>query len=126
MKRIGKIGNNNMRGNLTFCQFFSFVVSYFPFLTLFLLYTLPAANGNPDAKRLYDDLLSNYNRLIRPVSNNTDRLLVKLGLRLSKIIDVVSERTLLTYSLPSHISLSPIIKHQKESKHTMSTITRSV
>jgi len=26
------------------------------------------SRANPDAKRLYDDLLSNYNRLIRPVS----------------------------------------------------------
>lgn len=47
--------------------------------------------ANPDAKRLYDDLLSNYNRLIRPVSNNTDTVLVKLGLRLSQLIDLVSE-----------------------------------
>lgn len=46
--------------------------------------------ANPDAKRLYDDLLSNYNRLIRPVSNNTDTVLVKLGLRLSQLIDLVS------------------------------------
>ena len=46
--------------------------------------------GNPDAKRLYDDLLSNYNRLIRPVSNNTDKLTVYLGLKLSQLIDVVS------------------------------------
>lgn len=46
--------------------------------------------GNPDAKRLYDDLLSNYNRLIRPVSNNTKTVLVKLGLRLSQLIDLVS------------------------------------
>lgn len=45
--------------------------------------------GNPDAKRLYDDLLSNYNRLIRPVGNNSDRLTVKMGLRLSQLIDVV-------------------------------------
>lgn len=45
--------------------------------------------GNPDAKRLYDDLLSNYNRLIRPVSNNNDTVLVKLGLRLSQLIDLV-------------------------------------
>lgn len=44
---------------------------------------------NPDAKRLYDDLLSNYNRLIRPVSNNTDTVLVKLGLRLSQLIELV-------------------------------------
>lgn len=45
--------------------------------------------GNPDAKRLYDDLLSNYNRLIRPVLNNTDTVVVKLGLRLSQLIDLV-------------------------------------
>ncbi|KAF4519434.1 hypothetical protein B566_EDAN008661 [Ephemera danica] len=48
------------------------------------------AIANPDAKRLYDDLLSNYNRLIRPVGNNSDRLTVKMGLRLSQLIDVVS------------------------------------
>lgn len=50
----------------------------------------PTAHANPDAKRLYDDLLSTYNRLIRPVSNNTDTILVKLGLRLSQLIDLVS------------------------------------
>ncbi|KAK3856729.1 hypothetical protein Pcinc_036964 [Petrolisthes cinctipes] len=46
--------------------------------------------ANPDAKRLYDDLLSNYNRLIRPVGNNSEKLIVKLGLKLSQLIDVVS------------------------------------
>ena len=50
----------------------------------------PGATANPEAKRLYDDLLSNYNRLIRPVGNNSDRLTVKMGLRLSQLIDVVS------------------------------------
>ena len=47
---------------------------------------------SPDAKRLYDNLLrkSGYNKLIRPVGNNTDILLVNLGLRLTQIIDVVS------------------------------------
>ncbi|KAL1117525.1 hypothetical protein AAG570_003841 [Ranatra chinensis] len=47
------------------------------------------SQANPEAKRLYDDLLSNYNRLIRPVGNNSDRLTVKMGLRLSQLIDVV-------------------------------------
>ena len=47
-------------------------------------------DANPHAKRLYDDLLNNYNRLIRPVSNNTEKLTVKLGLKLSQLIDVVS------------------------------------
>ena len=48
--------------------------------------------ASPDAKRLYDDLLrkSRYNKLIRPVGNNSDILMVNLGLRLTQIIDVVS------------------------------------
>lgn len=48
------------------------------------------AAGNPDAKRLYDDLLSNYNKLVRPVVNNTDVLRVCIKLKLSQLIDVVS------------------------------------
>lgn len=59
-------------------------------LAWLMLAGLPLAFGNQDAKRLYDDLLSNYNRLIRPVGNNSDRLTVKMGLRLSQLIDVVS------------------------------------
>jgi nicotinic acetylcholine receptor len=40
--------------------------------------------ANPDAKRLYDDLLADYNRLIRPVSNHTDKVRLKLeDIRLS-------------------------------------------
>ncbi len=45
--------------------------------------------SNPDAKRLYDDLMSNYNRLIRPVSNHTEKVTIKLGLRLSQLVDLV-------------------------------------
>lgn len=62
--------------------------------------------ANPEAKRLYDDLLSNYNRLIRPVGNNSDRLTVKMGLRLSQLIDVVS-----TYILFRLISVSHRRRH---------------
>lgn len=57
---------------------------------LLLFFCVKKSCTNPDAKRLYDDLLSNYNRLIRPVSNNTDTVLVKLGLRLSQLIELVS------------------------------------
>lgn len=48
--------------------------------------------GNPDAKRLYDDLLSNYNKLVRPVVNVSDALTVKIKLKLSQLIDVVSTK----------------------------------
>lgn len=46
--------------------------------------------GSPDAKRLYDDLLSNYNKLVRPVVNVTNVLTVRIKLKLSQLIDVVS------------------------------------
>lgn len=42
-----------------------------------------------DAKRLYEDLLTGYNRLIRPVGNNTEKLIVYMGLKLTQILDVV-------------------------------------
>ena len=57
---------------------------------VFIALQFAVGKANPDSKRLYDDLLSNYNRLIRPVGNNSDRLTVKMGLRLSQLIDVVS------------------------------------
>ncbi|VVC33344.1 Hypothetical protein CINCED_3A016935 [Cinara cedri] len=52
--------------------------------------------GSADAKRLYDDLLSNYNRLIRPVGNNSDRLTVKMGLKLSQLIEVNLRNQIMT------------------------------
>merc|ERR1711963_604503 len=55
--------------------------------------------GNPDAKRLYDDLLSNYNRLIRPVANNTDKITVKMGLKLSQLVDLDLKNQILTTNL---------------------------
>ncbi|XP_043676922.1 acetylcholine receptor subunit alpha-like 1 [Vespula pensylvanica] len=61
-----------------------------------LVVSFPGASANPEAKRLYDDLLSNYNRLIRPVGNNSDRLTVKMGLRLSQLIDVNLKNQIMT------------------------------
>ena len=60
---------------------------------LALLLLIMKTEGNDDAKRLYHDLLiqNKYNKLIRPVGNNTDRpLTVRMGIRLSQLIDVVS------------------------------------
>ncbi|XP_012279872.1 acetylcholine receptor subunit beta-like 2 isoform X4 [Orussus abietinus] len=52
--------------------------------------------ANPDSKRLYDDLLSNYNRLIRPVINNTETLTVRLGLKLSQLIEMNLKNQVMT------------------------------
>ena len=53
--------------------------------------------ANQDAKRLFDDLLmkGRYNKLIRPAPPKKSRddiapLIVKLGMRLAQLIDVVS------------------------------------
>nr|WOX02238.1 nicotinic acetylcholine receptor alpha 8 subunit transcript variant X1 [Megalurothrips usitatus] len=55
--------------------------------------------ANPDAKRLYDDLLSHYNRLIRPVINNTETLTVYLGIRLTQLIEVNMRNQIMTTNL---------------------------
>lgn len=60
------------------------------FAVLLLLALLSVGcRGNPDAKRLYDDLISRYNKLVRPVVNDTDPLTVKIKLKLSQLIEVV-------------------------------------
>lgn len=59
-------------------------------LLLLALAALAGCTANPDAKRLYDDLLSNYNKLVRPVLNVSDALTVRIKLKLSQLIDVVS------------------------------------
>jgi hypothetical protein len=47
--------------------------------------------ANPEAKRLYEELIKvrSYNKLIRPVKNNSEILTVYLGLRLTQLLDVV-------------------------------------
>lgn len=60
---------------------------------------LKQPEANPDAKRLYDDLLSNYNRLIRPVVNNTETLTVWLGIKLSQLIEVNLKNQVMTTNL---------------------------
>jgi len=55
--------------------------------------------ANPDAKRLFDDLLSSYNKLVRPVINVTDAVTVKFKLKLSQLIDVNLRKQVMTTNL---------------------------
>lgn len=67
------------------------ILTYLCWAGVFMLFL--ECGANDDAKRLYHDLLiqNKYNKLIRPVGNNTNEpLTVKMGIRLSQIIDVVS------------------------------------
>ncbi|CAF0776735.1 unnamed protein product [Adineta steineri] len=54
--------------------------------------------ANPEAKRLYEELITvrSYNRLIRPVKNNSEKLTVYLGLRLTQLLDVDEKNQIMT------------------------------
>ncbi|XP_045029496.1 acetylcholine receptor subunit alpha-like isoform X1 [Daphnia magna] len=68
-------------------------------LCCWYLVVQPASCGNPDAKRLYDDLLSNYNKIVRPVVNNSDVLTVRIKLKLSQLIDLNLKNQIMTTNL---------------------------
>ncbi|XP_037567101.1 acetylcholine receptor subunit alpha-like 1 [Dermacentor silvarum] len=61
-----------------------------------LSWRTPCCAANADTKRLYHDLINGYSSLIRPVGNNSDRLTVKMGLRLSQLIDVNLKNQIMT------------------------------
>uniref|UniRef100_A0A1I7WNY2 Neur_chan_LBD domain-containing protein n=1 Tax=Heterorhabditis bacteriophora TaxID=37862 RepID=A0A1I7WNY2_HETBA len=66
-------------------------------LLLFAFFCL--CYSNEDAKRLYDDLMVNYNRHRRPASGPHEPLTIKLKLRLSQIIDVHEIDQIMTCSV---------------------------
>lgn len=59
--------------------------------TLLIFSTLmPLVIGMENANKLYEDLLSDYNKLDRPVDNISETLVVRFKLKLSQLLDVVS------------------------------------
>jgi hypothetical protein len=50
---------------------------------------LMTSEASEDAKRLLDDLFSDYNSVVRPVSNPTDKIKLSIGLKLSQIAEIV-------------------------------------
>ena len=47
------------------------------------IYIAVLSDGNPGAKRLYDEILAGDNKLVRPVKNITDPVTVKFKLKLT-------------------------------------------
>uniref|UniRef100_A0A1I7V7I2 Neur_chan_LBD domain-containing protein n=1 Tax=Loa loa TaxID=7209 RepID=A0A1I7V7I2_LOALO len=68
-------------------------------LLSFLILLIPVLYGNEDAKRLYDDLLVNYNKHRRPAPEPNKPINIKLKLRLSQIIDVHEIDQIMTCSV---------------------------
>ena len=58
-------------------------------LLLFIACGVVLATANRDANRLFEKLLADYNKLVRPVDNNTEALVVHFKLKLSQLLDVV-------------------------------------
>lgn len=52
--------------------------------------------GNKDANRLFEDLLADYNKLVRPVENNSETLVVHFKLKLSQLLDVHEKNQIMT------------------------------
>ena len=46
--------------------------------------------AGPNERRLLNDLMANYNKLERPVANESEAVVLKFGLTLQQIMDVVS------------------------------------
>ncbi|CAG9535121.1 unnamed protein product [Cercopithifilaria johnstoni] len=65
----------------------------------FLLPFIPMLYGNENAKRLYDDLMVNYNKHRRPAPAPNKPITIKLKLRLSQIIDVHEIDQIMTCSV---------------------------
>jgi hypothetical protein len=51
---------------------------------------------NEDTKRLLDDLLTKYDRIVRPVERPKDAIELRLGLKLSQIADIDEKNQIMT------------------------------
>ena len=87
---------------------------------------ISVARANPEAKRLYEELIKvrSYNKLIRPVKNNSEKLTVYLGLRLTQLLDVVSDKYQSTGLLFIAV-VSVDFERRKESDHDLECVAQA-
>lgn len=56
---------------------------------------------DPSAKRLHKDVMTGYSQFVRPAGGPNHQLTVKMGMRLSQVLDVVSRFIFIAdFSLP--------------------------
>ena len=73
-------------------------------LQLFIiLLALAACSGHLASKRLYEDLLSDYNRLIRPVLNNNDTVYVNLSLKLTQLLEINMKQQVMSTNVSNRV-----------------------
>ncbi|KHJ47416.1 Neurotransmitter-gated ion-channel ligand binding domain protein [Trichuris suis] len=54
---------------------------------------------NNNARRLFQDILTGYNKLLRPVQNTSEAVTVKVKLRLSQLLDVHEKNQIITTNI---------------------------
>ncbi|XP_071946484.1 neuronal acetylcholine receptor subunit beta-2-like [Antedon mediterranea] len=64
-----------------------------------VLVTIAGCFGSKSAEKLYNDLMRGYEKLIRPVENFTDPVIVKFGVSISQLIDVDEKNQILVTSV---------------------------
>ena len=57
---------------------------------------LQPLEANKEAARLFEDLLADYNKLVRPVDENNATLVVRFKLKLSQLLDVNEKQQIMT------------------------------
>lgn len=65
---------------------------------VFLLHALLIAKCSDVQEKLIKNLFKSYNKLIRPVRNSSDHVVITMDLVLLQLINVVSETTHLNYT----------------------------
>ncbi|CAI5438919.1 unnamed protein product [Caenorhabditis angaria] len=65
-------------------------------LTVILLFLPSIFCSNRDANRLFEDLIADYNKLVRPVRENGETLVVTFKLKLSQLLDVHEKNQIMT------------------------------
>ncbi|CAI4231701.1 unnamed protein product [Auanema sp. JU1783] len=64
-------------------------------LPVTLIYLLGTASGNP-YKKLFDDLLWNYNKLVRPAQHANETIIIEFKLKMDMLVDVQERDQVLT------------------------------
>lgn len=66
---------------------------------------LAVSRGHLASKRLYEDLLSDYNRLIRPVLNNNDTVYVNLSLKLTQLLEINMKQQVMSTNVSTNCNI---------------------
>lgn len=91
IQKLNIILSMNWISNISITKSFLIII----YLSI-LIIPIPFIEGTKDASRLFEDLLSDYNKLVRPVDNTNDTVVVNFKLKLSQLLDVHEKNQIMT------------------------------